>query len=420
MSKDINLNEKQKEAYDCMVKGLNVFITGSGGVGKTYITKMFYSRFNTSRKMGLTSTTGTSALILGGVTLHSFLGIGLGTSEAASLVVKIRGNRKLKSRWSKLDTLIIDEVSMLSPELFDKLEYIARTVRKNERPFGGIQLILTGDFLQLPCVKSLQFCFQSENWDTCIEKTIYLTENIRQADEVFQRCLSNIRIANITPEVISIIEKCIKKNLHNELGIVPTRMYPLNISVENVNNKELDLLSRDGREFLQYTMEVKIFADTFNKSEIIEKYKKNCMAPEVLELCVGCQVMLLYNMDFDKKLVNGSRGVVTGFIDDIPIVKFLNGDERLINFYNWDIEESDVIIARITQIPLRVSYAVSIHKVQGSTLDYVEIDLSDIFEYGQFYVALSRVTSLNGLSILSVNWDKVKAHPMALQYYNNL
>ena len=167
-------------------------------------------------------------------------------------------------------------------------------------------------------------------------------------------------------------------------------------------------------------MEVVVQSNVSNKNSIKEKFYKNCTAPKNLQLCIGAQVMLLKNLDLQNGLANGSRGVVTSFVADIPVIRFLNGVERVIDYDIWEVSENDKKILRATQIPLKIAYAISIHKSQGCSLDYAEIDLSEIFEYGQAYVALSRVKSLDGLSIINIDYDFIKAHPKALKYYNSM
>jgi ATP-dependent DNA helicase PIF1 len=197
--------------------------------------------------------------------------------------------------------------------------------------------------------------------------------------------------------------------LTNSFGVIPTRLYPLNKDVDNINDKELDNLAKVDSIFYQYDIEFKVYSSK-NADIIIDKYRKHTIAPETLQLVIGAQVMLIHNLDIDSKLVNGSRGIITGFSNNIPIVKFITGEERVIDYHTWDIEECDVKILSITQIPLKLAWATSIHKSQGCSLDYVEIDLENIFEYGQSYCGLSRVKTLEGLSIISLDLDKIKAH----------
>jgi ATP-dependent DNA helicase PIF1 len=415
---ELKLNPKQTTAFNYMVQGKNIFLTGPGGTGKSALIKLFKKLYNHSKLIAMTSTTGTSALLLNGTTLHSYLGIGMGTDSIEKIVDKITKWKWLNDRWCNLQCLIIDEISMLDPDLFDKLEHIARIIRKNSIVFGGIQLILSGDFLQLPCVGTEKFCFQAQCWDLCIDNTIYLTEIIRQGDSKFQNCLNNVRIGNLTPEVYEILESCKGKILNNNFGIIPTKLYSTNYDVDRVNNIELDNLSKDGRQFYQYDMEIKPQGNT--KLNMTDKYKKYCNAPEEIQLCLGAQVILLKNLDLGNGLANGSRGVIIDFVDDFPLVKFLNGMEILITPHVWEIKENDKIVMYIQQIPLKVAYAISIHRGQGCSLDYVQVDLSNIFEYGQAYVALSRVKNLSGLSIIDIVYERIRAHPIAVQYYENL
>jgi ATP-dependent DNA helicase PIF1 len=415
---NLRLTQKQMEAYNSIKKGQNVFLTGSAGTGKTSVIKSYVKEYGFRRRIAVTSTTGTSALLLGGTTIHSYLSILLGKESLSQLYNRISSRQFTLSKWTKLDCLIIDEISMLDPDLFDKLENLARLLRKNDKPFGGIQLVLSGDFLQLPCVGTDNFCFESKSWNRCIEKTFVFTEIIRQADIEFQTCLNFLRFGVVNEEVINTLNSRIGVKLLNEFNIKPTKLYSRNIEVDALNDHELDILASDGREFYEYNREIKRIKSNLAE-HYIERAKKNCNAPENLQLCVGAQVMLLINMDMDSGLCNGSRGIITDIIDDIPVVQFLNGVSRAISHYSWSIQEGNETLMKIIQIPLRVAYATTIHKSQGSSLDYVEIDLSDIFDYGQAYVALSRVKRLEGLSIIDIDYDKIVAHPVAVHFYQS-
>ena len=218
----------------------------------------------------------------------------------------------------------------------------------------------------------------------------------------------------------NVLDSCIDKELDNEYGIKPTKLYSLNKQVDKLNNYELDKLSENNCDFYEYEMEIVVTKITDNSSAIKQKFLKNTTFNEVIQLCVGSQVMLLTNMDLKQGLANGSRGIITDFISDFPLVKFLNGEERVIDYHIWDVEENGKPILRVKQIPLKIAFAISIHKVQGNTLDYVEVDLSSIFEFGQAYVALSRVKSLEGLNIKNINYDLIKSHPKAVEYYSKI
>ncbi len=415
---DFQLNAKQKKAYSAMESGESILLTGPAGCGKSSIIKLFYQfKQDSSQSVALTSTTGVSAVLLGGTTLHSYLGIGLGTNSTEKLVKKIMASYFYRTRWLKLKILIIDEVSMLSPELFDKLELMARLVRvlDSEQPFGGIQLILSADYCQLPVIKNSHFCFEAESWAKCVTKVCYLQEIMRQADPIFQVCLNEVRTASLSQQTIDTLKACENNDLTNDLGIRPTRIYPINASVDKINTRELSQLKG---EHMQYEMEVKIHKAKY--LDQLVRYKKSIKAVENLVLAQDAQVMLLANLDIDDGMVNGSRGVVINFVEDIPMVRFMNGKEKLIDYYAWEIEEIDIKVATIYQIPLKLAYACTVHSSQGLSLDCVEISMKDIFEYGQAYVALSRVRNLKGLKIKGFDEKRIKAHPGALKFYRDL
>jgi len=210
---------------------------------------------------------------------------------------------------------------MLDPELFDKLEALAKLIRKSSLPFGGIQIVLSGDFLQLPCVGTDKFCFEAKSWNQCIHKTYVFTEIIRQADTSFQNCLNHLRFGTVNDEVKNVLNPRIGIVLTNDFEIKPTKLYARNFEVDEVNDRELDKLAKDGREFYEYNMEIKQISNHLS-IDFIDKIKKNCNAPEILQLCIGAQVMLLVNLDLQMGLCNGSRGIIIDFINDIPIVNF--------------------------------------------------------------------------------------------------
>lgn len=418
----IVLTHGQKKALEYILSGRNVFLTGPGGTGKTQLIKQFMTNCKNkiqkhphTSEVGVTSMTGVSAILIGGCTLHSYTGIGLGNAPINILIQRIKKNPKARDRWRNTRTLIIDEVSMLDPELFDNLNTIAKAVRGNTRPFGGIQLILVGDMLQLPVVNKPAFCFESKTWSEAAIETVELTEIVRQKDTQFQECLNKIRYGVVDQPTKDLIQTRVGVELDTSLGIKPTKIFPLNRDVDYINQLELDSLQT---QMFTYNMDISI--KNANALTQIQTFKKHFPGADQLRLAVGCQVMLLHNLSVELGLANGSRGVVTEFISGMPVVRFLNGVETSITRHEWTIEEHGKPIATLSQIPLKLAWAVSVHKQQGATLDYAVIDMTDIFEYGMGYVALSRVKNLEGLSIVDIAWNKIKAHPKALDFYNKL
>ncbi len=408
---DIKLNEKQSLAYDLIVnRGKNIFLTGVGGVGKSAcIHKIKQDLLSSNKNVAITSTTGVSASLIKGSTLHSYLGIGLGVSSFEKLYKRVSSSGFYTSRWRNIDLLIIDEVSMLSINLFEKLEKIARYIREDIRPFGGIQILLSGDFLQLPTINDDKFLFESELWPKVINEIVLLTEIIRQKDPVFQSILNKIRMGVVDDQVKEILLSREIKYISQD-GLIPTYILSTNAQVDKVNKKYYDNL--EGPEF-SYKIEY------FWKKKIAykEKYEPLIRFPLTLNLKVGCQVMHLVN---NGGLVNGSRGIVKSFKDGYPIVLFKNGVEKMILPEILDIEENDDVIMSYKQLPLKVAFSATCHKLQGSTLDIARIDFKRIFECGQLYVALSRVTSLEGLYLRNVDFNKIKTNPKAVAFYKKI
>jgi ATP-dependent DNA helicase PIF1 len=431
----MKLTSGQQTALTKVLEGNNILITGGAGVGKSFLIDTIQNYCKT-KLMIVTSTTGTSAILINGTTLHSYLGIGIGTNSVGSIYTSIMKKKYLKERWRKIEILVIDEISMLTANLFDKIEELARRIRNTSEPFGGIQLILAGDFCQLPPIGTSSgnenFCFEAESWNEVIAKDniIILKEIIRQTDIKFQNALNCVRMGIITDETKELFENCIGKKFKNT-EITSTHLFPLNYSVDHINNKKFNkTVKKSNNQIYEYIVDIEYYTeskDTVNpqvRNSVIEKYKKYSIVPEQLQLCVGCQVMLIHNLDLndvgEKKLVNGSRGIVIKFIDDLPYVRFKNGKECLIDYNIWEIEENDIRYGKLIQIPLRLGYAFSIHKSQGCTIDMMTVDLSSIFDYGMGYVALSRVRDLDSLSIKSIDWARFKTHPKVIEFYNNI
>ena len=420
--------ETQQEAMNCMLKGKNIFVTGPGGTGKSYCIFYFLAKMKemglTKGEIAVTSTTGISASLIGGTTLHRFAGIGIGNKSFEHYYESISKDHFKKKRWTKCKILIIDEVSMLSPRLFELLDCLARKLRKKrKKPFGGIQIILLGDFCQLPTVKEKNFCFEAVNWNEVVDETFYLTEIMRQTDEKFQSVLNNIRMGIIDENVKNTLNSRVGIKLDIAKDIEPTIIYSKRIQVGIYNNEKENELKSKNTEHNKY---ISIYAYSENMNVASKKYlkdyvDKNYNICDELELRIGSQVMINKNFP-ERKLFNGSRGVVIGFTElKIPIVKFVDQRELIIDFYEWKHEgnNNDFIIKK--QIPLMIAWAITIHKSQGMSLDYVSTSIGkSIFEYGQVYVVLSRVRNLEGLHIKDIDFNKIIAHPKVIAYYNKL
>lgn len=362
--------------------------------------------------------TGAAAVLINGTTLHSFLGIGLGEGSSSQLIRKIHDNKKTDC-WKLLQILIIDEVSMLSVELFDKLEYIARVLRQNEKPFGGIHLILSGDFLQLPCIEG-EFCFKSAHWKKCISRVICFDEILRQTDPVFHEILNRARFGKTTKEDIKNIKSsCLQKSLDHsdqKLAIKPTMLFCKRVDVDMINNTELKKIKNVC--FHKYDKTV-IWEDKADQKVL----KALSHIPNSVTLCVGAQVMLTVNLDINEHLVNGSRGVVVDFCQSfgkqIPIVQFVE-KKITIDLFKYAVEKNNMLVVSVLQIPLQLAYALTIHKSMGATLDCAHINFEGVFADGQGYVALSRVKSLKSLYVENIRTSSFTAHPEALHFYENL
>lgn len=410
-SHGIKLNKLQQKAYDAVINRKNTFITGAGGCGKSVIIKKLKQDLEHKffRRVAITSTTGVSSRIIGGQTLHSFLGIQLGTKTAEALYTMLIKNYFLLNRWRKMEVLVIDEVSMLSVELFEKIDQLAKLLRRNKKPFGGIQLVLCGDFAQLPAIGSDYFLFESEIWDKCINETIYLVDVMRQTDESFVNVLNKVRLGNIDESCRKVLESRNIKYLV-KTALIPTMLYSTNVKVDVTNKIYYDKLMSDEHH---YNIDI-----IWNKKITYkEKYESLIRFKSIISLKIGAQVMYLINKN---DLVNGSRGVVTNFVNGMPVVLFAEGFELVVGPEVLNIQEQEEEIMSYSQLPLTLAWATSIHKSQGSTLSLVRIDFRNIFEWGQAYVALSRVKSLDGLYIRNLDFNVIKCHPKAVEYYEEM
>eukprot|EP01133_Synstelium_polycarpum_P012907 gene12907-15161_t len=385
------LSDEQRAVVQRTLEGESLFFTGSAGTGKSFVLREIVRvlRFLHGEAVHVTASTGIAACNIGGTTLHSFAGVGLGDKTSKDYIRTLSNHTRNAARWRAARVLIIDEVSMISAEFLDKLEEIGRGVRRSPKAFGGIQVILVGDFCQLPPVtkgsQEASFCFKANCWDTVVQHSILLTKVYRQKDNRFV-------------------------NILNELRFDPHRN-----RVEEENTRRIMELDGAAQEYEAM-------------DEGTEPYLgmlKNMQAPTNLTLKVGSQVILLKNLDFECELVNGSRGVVISWSDTsdevLPIVRFTNGTERVISREVWKIEVGGLKMASRSQVPLSLAWALSIHKSQGMSIDKLIIDLQGTFEYGQAYVALSRATSLEGLQLKSpLQPSQLKVSKEVVEFYKQM
>ena len=432
------LTEEQQRAFALVEQGKSIFLTGPGGTGKSFLLKTIYEVIpqRTEKHVAITAMTGCAALLIGrfAKTLHSWAGVGLARESAAVLAATIRRSGKALRRWLGTDILIIDEVSMMTPELLEKLDAVAKLIRRNSKPMGGLQIVFVGDFYQLPPVlkdneEDIPFVFESEIWHEIIQETVCLTKILRQTDPVFHKILGEARNGQLSTESLAILQTIRQTKKWQDLEIKPTLLYAKRAIVDMVNDSNLKALSEDNVTFMAKTVtgteskQEEISATSPEMTRLVDKMDRDGSYMRELRLKKGAQVMLLANLNHDKGLVNGARGIVIRFQgeDDIkiPVVKFHSGIVEEIPEHCWWSQDSEGIGRK--QIPLKLAYAITIHKAQGATLDCALIDIgTSTFEYGQAYVALSRVKNLESLYVWDVEPTAFRAHPKVLNFYRHL
>ncbi len=387
----------QEEALDILKFGYNVFLTGPAGSGKTHLLNKYINFLKENYvDVGITASTGIAATHMGGTTIHSWTGMGIKDYLNKIDLEELKSRKYLRDRFERTQVLVIDEVSMLHHFRLDLIDEICRHMKNNDAPFGGMQVILCGDFFQLPPIARAgeplaQFAYEAEVWKGANFKICYLEEQHRQTDSAFLKVLNEIRGNRLSDEGMKHLKG--RQNKKTFQGIEPTRLHTHNIDVDLINQRELEKLHGQGREFMM---------DGKGRKPLVEALKKSCLAPEVLKLKVGAKVMFVKN-NFEESYVNGTLGKVVAFDSEGPVVQITNGRNIHVKPVNWMIEEDGKAKAIITQFPLRLAWAITVHKSQGMSLDAIEVDLSKSFEKGMGYVALSRVRSLEGLILLGLN-----------------
>jgi ATP-dependent DNA helicase PIF1 len=421
MQTTLDLSFQQQEIINQFNQGCNLFITGGAGTGKSYLLNYLKRNYNKSG-LAVTASTGIAAVNIGGSTIHSWAGIGLGNLPADQIISNLGSHKfsKLRKKIRLTNILAIDEISMIPAQTFELLDKVFKSVRENNLPFGSLQLALFGDFLQLPPVNNYnnktEFCFKSQVWQELNLTTVILEKIFRQNDQKFIKILNNLRFGKIDEEDIELLTSRI--NINDSSIIKPTLLTTHNHKVEQINQLELKKIPQE---------EVIHSATYAGNPDKIEFLRKNCLASEHLKLKVGAQVMMIKNTYQKDEIINGSLGIIRDFSPKklYPIVEFANNKILTIAPSEWNIEKFDeekremIIEASLTQIPLILAWAMTIHKSQGLTLDKINCDLSQVFSPAQIYVALSRTRSLNSVFLTALNFNKISADPEALNFYKS-
>ena len=401
----------QDKAIQILKSGANVFLTGKPGCGKTYTINKFVEECNKNKVYPvITASTGIAATHLGGVTIHSWISfmdfmhdINQGKEITNDQIEETASKPWIYKKINRAKILIIDEVSMLHGYVLDLVDRVCREVKGNNKPFGGLQVILVGDFYQLPPVTKgngpVDFLFKSKVWDELNLQICFIHEQHRTEDDAYLEILTAMREGRVDEKHV----EQLFSRLKIKEKVYTTKLFTRNIDVDHLNNKELEKLQSEPK--------------TFNMSEsgnpkLVGILKKDCLSPEKLTLKIGALVMFTRNNP-DEGFVNGTLGMVTGFDDDGSPLVTLDDKDRTVTpkFMEWNIKVDGIVEASIQQIPLKLAWAITVHKSQGMSMDSAIIDLSDCFEYGQGYVALSRVRSLSGLYLEGLNKKAFKMHP---------
>jgi len=401
----------QEQALNILKSGDNVFLTGAAGSGKTYVLNQYISYLRSHGvAVAVTASTGIAATHLNGTTIHSWSGMGINDTLTDQEIKGLSRNARTAKRISTPAVLIIDEVSMLDASRLQLVNRITRYFRSSFAPFGGLQVVVSGDFFQLPPVYKGQgeegkMAFQGTGWQDLAPTICYLSEQHRQEDDAYLAVLNAIRDNAVDEGTYALLEERFQAEIPHAK---PARLFPHNFNVDSKNDKELDQLA--GKT------EVFEMTSSGNK-KVSQALIKSCLAPERLVVKKEAVVMFVKN-NFERKVVNGTMGIIEDFdsATGYPVVRLKDGRRVVAIPDSWHVQDdSGKILAQITQIPLRLAWAITIHKSQGMSLDAAEIDLSRAFSPGMGYVALSRVRSLSGLRLLGFNNTALQVHDLVSQ-----
>ncbi|MDP3970557.1 MAG: PIF1 family DEAD/DEAH box helicase [bacterium] len=397
---------KQEKALSYLKEGHNVFITGPAGSGKTYLLNEYIDWLRKENiNVAITASTGIAATHIGGQTIHSWSAIGIKDSLSEYDLDALSQKQHLYKRFHETDVLIIDEVSMLHSYRLDMVDKVLKKIRNNDEPFGGLQVVLSGDYFQLPPINrgyssSKNFAFEAEVWKQLDLSVCYLDRVFRQDEDPLLIILEELRAGELSEDSMFKLQERTEESAPEDTPV--TRLYTHNVDVDRLNADELTKLPGESQKFRM---------TSYGKKADVDTLVKNCLAPEVLELKISAQVMFVKN-NFQSGYVNGTLGTVIDFEFGSPIVETLEGKRIVVEFESWILDSATGKEAEIRQFPLRLAWAITVHKSQGMTLDAAEIDLSKSFVAGMGYVALSRVSTLNGLFITGANQQALSVEPL--------
>jgi len=405
---------RQRQALRVMLSGASVFLTGPPGAGKTYVLNEFIRRATKAGKtVAVTASTGIAATHIGGTTIHSWSGLGIKDFLSDWDRDRLQSTERLVKRYNAADVLVIDEVSMLHGKRLDMVNEVCKLLRGGNAPFGGLQVVLVGDLFQLPPISRggelVDFAHTSAAWQELAPQVCYLTEQHRQQDDGLLNLLNAMRKGDVD----HFHEEMLRERMESapDEDVPVTRLYTHNVDVESINQEHLTALDS----------EIKVFEmESRGSAPKVEQLVKSVLAPERLELKKGAEVMFVAN-NFGSGFVNGTRGRVVGFKDGSPMVELLT-NSRIIKVepHSWALEEDGKKRAEVSQLPLRLAWAITIHKSQGMSLDAAVIDLSRSFTPGMGYVALSRVRSIDGVFLKGINNLALAMHPQIFAFDGEL
>jgi ATP-dependent DNA helicase PIF1 len=412
------LTDKQQEAFELFLSGKSFCLTGPGGTGKSHIIKHIVESCKGSKiSCAITAMTGVAASLISGQTLHKWSGLGLMDRRIETMVGIIRNNEQVLDRWLSTQVLVIDEVSMMNQEMFEMLHVVFCKIRGNKEFYGGIQVIFCCDFAQLAPING-NYAFESPLWQKELaSNTVYLNQILRQDNPEFIKMLCDIRLGLVTEGSRLALNSRLNKKADGP--IQPTILYPHRKTVEETNNRKLDELKYEKRLFTAKDTKYEFSSKTTKNATAKDTETLEERSPKKIILCEQAQVMLSVNIDTEKGLVNGSRGIITGFTSGNPDVQFDNGKRITITPNTFECQTQTCIIRRV-QIPLVLAWATTIHKCQGSTLTHAITDLRDAFCNAQAYVTLSRLKSLDGLYLIGIDYNKIKCDARVKTYYDCL